>query len=445
MKRSHEYPELDLFSEYGENVHVEKVLWDEFPCEDVLTNDPSELNITIRPAGDRSLIDLSRAQFAMKVQIVHKDGTALALIGSGDNVKLSNTQVGPVDNGLHSMIEDLSVYLNDIELSNANKLYPFKSYLLDYFDTSEEQKKSYMTAQLWYQNQGDNKNSFDATINKGLVKRSAYFGTYTQDLIGKLHSELFNQERYLINGVEVKVKLTLAKPKFFLQSNMKKDSKPVEYKIKIKDARMYVPYVHLSETTMEEINETLEDKPAVYEVKRILTKSIPVNAKTKEHQIDDISKGRLPNKIIAGFISTKAKQGEFKTSPFVFYPYKLKKIELKINGMPYSKRALTPDYATNDYTKTYMNLFESLNYIEDGANTPLITKADFKSGGNTFYAFNLNPSCHSDPGVFKKSGNVSIYLEFEDDTVTDDLQMIVMSIYDNSIKIDKDRNFTKDW
>ena len=56
MKRSHEYTELDLFSECGENVQVEKVLWDEFPCEDVLTNEISELNFTLRACGDKTLV-----------------------------------------------------------------------------------------------------------------------------------------------------------------------------------------------------------------------------------------------------------------------------------------------------------------------------------------------------------------------------------------------------
>ena len=64
MKRSHDYAELDLFSECGENMVTEKVLWDEFPCTDVLTNDPTELNFTKRAAGERSLIDLSRSQLS---------------------------------------------------------------------------------------------------------------------------------------------------------------------------------------------------------------------------------------------------------------------------------------------------------------------------------------------------------------------------------------------
>ena len=100
MKRFHDYAELDLFSECGENNVTEKILWDEFPCSDVLTNDPTELNFTIRAAGDKSLIDLSRSQLYVKAKITNKDGTALS----------NNTTVAPVNNFLHSMFEDCSTF-----------------------------------------------------------------------------------------------------------------------------------------------------------------------------------------------------------------------------------------------------------------------------------------------------------------------------------------------
>ena len=76
----------------------------------------------------------------------------------------------------------------------------------------------------------------------------------------------------------------------------------------------------------------------------------------------------------------------------------MKKIELNVNGMPYSKRALTSDFKQNAFAKTYMNLFESLNYIEDGANTPQINSTEFEYG-YALYPFNLNPGCCSDPGI----------------------------------------------
>ena len=437
MKRAHEYVELDLFSECGENGVTEKVLWDEFPCSDVLTNDPSELNFTIRAAGERSLIDLSRSQLYVKAKITNKNGTALT----------DKVTVAPVNNFLHSMFEDCSVFLNDIEVTNANKLYPYSSYFLDLFETTAEAKKSYMSAQLWYENGPFNQTN--PKLNKGFKNRGKWFGPREHGMIGKLHSELFHQDRYLLNGVEVKVKLTLGKPGFyFMSGKMKADNEtPVDndsFKLKITEAKMYVPYVHLTEKAKDDINNELKKKPAVYPIQRIVTKVISINAQTEEHLLENISKGQLPNKIVVGLVKTKAKQQDLTQSPFFFGSYKVKKMELDVDGMPYSKRALTPDMDKQAYAKTYMNLFESLNYTEEGANTPLINSEVFIEG-YAIYPFNLNPGCASDPGMLTKNGNVSLFLEFEEEVNTTDLQLVVMCIYDGCIKIDNDRNFTKDW
>ena len=122
------------------------------------------------------------------------------------------------------MFEDCTVYLNGVEAFSANGQYHVKSYLEDLFDSTEEQKQSFMTAQGWYKDSASSFDQANATLNKGWGKRAQFFGAEAQGLIGTLHSELFNQQRYLVDGVEVKVQLTLGKPKFFLISAMK-DSK----------------------------------------------------------------------------------------------------------------------------------------------------------------------------------------------------------------------------
>ena len=137
-KRCRDYAELNLFTECDENVHVDKVLWDDFPCDDVLGNDLTELNFTIRAGGERSLLDLNRSQLYISMQILKKNGDKFGTITlDGEEVKY---YVGPINNTLHSIFEDCTVFLNDVEVTNANKLYPFSSYLLDLFDTSQEQK-----------------------------------------------------------------------------------------------------------------------------------------------------------------------------------------------------------------------------------------------------------------------------------------------------------------
>ena len=96
-----------------------------------------------------------------------------------------------------------------------------------------------------------------------------------------------------------------------------------------------------------------------------MTKTISIDANTEEHHLENISKGQLPTKMIVGLVSTKAKQQDLTQSPFFFGAYNVKKMEVNVDGMPYSKRALTPDTTNAAYAKTYMNIFESLNYIKE--------------------------------------------------------------------------------
>ena len=120
----------------------------------------------------------------------------------------------------------------------------------------------------------------------------------------------------------------------------------------------------LTEKAKDKIKNDLEKKPAVYQIQRIVTKVIPINAQTEEHELENISKGQLPNKVVVGLVKTKAKLQDLTQSSFFFRTYKVKKMELNVDGMPYSKIAITPDMNKQAYAKTYMNIFESLNYTE---------------------------------------------------------------------------------
>ena len=86
--------------------------------------------------------------------------------------------------------------------------------------------------------------------------------------------------------------------------------------------------------------------------------------------------------------------------------------------------------------------FDSLNYIEDATNAPAIPVEDFKFG-YCLFPFTLNPGCTSDPGVFKKEGTVSVDLSFKAPP-SKALSLVVMCVYDNTIRIDQDRNIQTD-
>jgi len=431
MKRCHEYPELDLFSEPCENPHVEKVQWTEIKTSTVLGNNynVTSLVFDIGKASGRKLLDLSRAQLMIDITCCKK---------------LQAPAYAPVNNMLQSMIENCIIKLNDDVLMDSSKMYNYNAYMLDLIDTTQEQKEGMMTSQLWYPDTPKQFDSVTGTDNKGFKTRLDLGKKGLVQLIGKLHTELFNQERYFINNVSINIELTLAKLPFYFMAN---DTVTENYEMDIKDAKIYVPYVHVSDKTIEDIEKTLLTKPVLYPIQRIHTKSFPIDTKTTSVTIEEISRGQMPKTIVIGVMTAKRKSGALKLNPFNFdgaaAEFNITKMELNVDGMPYAKRALTPDFKKDDYGKSYMNFYESLNFTQDGTNTPAIPIADYKNG-YCLFPFNLNPGCCSDPGVFKKDGLLSLDIEFEK-APTETLQVIVWGVYDNTISINKDRHFSKDW
>jgi len=356
--------------------------------------------------------------------------------------KIGSAAVGaPVNNMLHSLFDNCIIKLNGNVLSDSNKNYHYSAYLLDLLDRGQEQKDGLMTGQGWYK---DTAKLFDTAEDKNLgwKKRKSIAGLNAVQLIGPLHSELFNQERYMLSDVEVSVELTLNKETLYFMAEEEGSKK---YIIKIKDAKIYVPYVQVSQKIMEEIQQS--KKPAIYPIQRVHTKTLPIRTTGTDFTLD-ISKGRLPKRMVIGLVTDKAKAGAYKLNPYNFRPlvanvYNLTRLEVNVDGMPYAKRAFTPEFDKDLFSKEFLNLYESLNYLEDGTNPPAIPFEDFKFG-YALFPFTLSPGCISEPGAFKKEGELSVELTFEK-APTEALQAVVMCVYDNNISIDEQRNIETDW
>ena len=85
--------------------------------------------------------------------------------------------------------------------------------------------------------------SADPVLNTGLPKRSEL--TKTSKIVklqGRIHSNLFNQEKPILNGVDLTVKFHCHKPEICLLSG---DTAPA-YKITMMDAIFYVKKIELT-------------------------------------------------------------------------------------------------------------------------------------------------------------------------------------------------------
>ena len=193
---------LDLFSVPPSQTSLEKRKYIQYNSVSILSN-----NGTVEfliPGESSSYIDLSNTLLHVCTRIKKQDRTVLANDG---NVAL-------VCNFLHALWSQCDLFLNGVLVTQASNAYPYRAYLETLLSFGEEAKKSQLSCSFWY---GDTASRFDSltNANKGFQKRKELAaGSKELDMIGKLHLDLCFQNRYLLSGVEVKLRLNRSKDVF---------------------------------------------------------------------------------------------------------------------------------------------------------------------------------------------------------------------------------------
>ena len=103
---------------------------------------------------------------------------------------------------------------------------------------------SQLQTQIWEMDDADAPGITDPTSNNnGLFDRAALISeSKTLDLHGPIYHDLFSMDRYLINQVDVKVKLYRTPPNFSL---LAKDSS-TDFRIKIEDIHILVKKIKVN-------------------------------------------------------------------------------------------------------------------------------------------------------------------------------------------------------
>jgi hypothetical protein len=107
------------------------------------------------------------------------------------------------------------------------------------------------------------------TDNKGFTSRKALTAqSKSVQMMGKLHLDLFCQEKYLLNHVNLKTKLRRSRDVYALMADVD------NYEIKIKDLALFVRNVQLSLGVRMGHVKTLENISCKYPIRRIKVKVV---------------------------------------------------------------------------------------------------------------------------------------------------------------------------
>ena len=281
--------------------------------------------------------------------------------------------------------------------------------------------------------------SADPVLNTGLGTRSKWTKTSKiVELQGRIHSDLFNQEKRILNRVDLTMKLHRHKPEFCLLIG---DTTPA-YKITIVDTIFYVKKIELTPSVFNAINIVVNEKNAQYAITRTTPKVFTVPRGQQSQHIDNAFLGEIQKHIAIHMMDNDSYNENFKKNPFNFQHYNLTQIGISVNGEEVPFKPLKLNFDDKLFVTAYSTLFSGTGKLH--GNSGSIIKREDYSKLYTIIVTDLTPFEIGDNFDLKEEGTLSIDLVFRS-PLSATINVLVYVEYDNVIEIDSNCNVIKDW
>lgn len=422
--------ELDLFTVPPTNISMENGSVTEYLPISTLDRGPIEFHVS----SAEEYIDLGRTFLYVKAKITKNNGAALA----------ADSKVGPVNLWLHSLFSQIDVQLSGKLVTPSVNTYPYKAYLETLLSYGSDAKNAQLSSELWFGDSGtmneNNPLSEEDTANEGFQERSKFIAqSKSIEMMGRLHCDIFQQDRYLLNGVDMNIKLVRSAELFHLMSG-----DGTALKTEIDEACLFVRKVKLNPAIPTEHNRMLsQGKMAKYPVRRGIVSTFTVPQNNLSINKDNVIMGQLPRRIVVGLVSNAAFNGTITENPFNFQNFDVNYLTLYVGGQQHPNKPLTPKYSDDQFLRSYLTLFEGTGMLNDDRGHG-IKRSSYKDGF-ALYAFDLTPDMTEGSHVdLIKHGTIRMEIHFKT-ALTATVNVIVYAEYDNVIQIDRARNVLTDF
>jgi len=330
--------ELDIFSLPPTLTSMETSDYVEYhPITSITAGAPIEFDIT---GNGQDYIDLSNSLLYVRAKVTNAQGADLA----------ADAAVGPINLLLHSMFSQIDISLNGTLISSSTNTYAYRSIIETLLSFGEDAKKSQLTSEMFYKDTARKMNSVtfgDANENNGLkLRREVIAQSREFDMMGRIHADMFFQNRYLLNEVGIKLKLVRNKDVFCLMGD--------GAKLDVVHASLFVRKVKLSSAVFLSHAKALENATAKYPIKRVVCKAFAIPRHYLDASHEKLFSGQLPTRVVIGLVDNRAFNGSATRNPFNFEHFNLSEISLYLDGqMQYGLKPIQPDYNQGLYIRAF--------------------------------------------------------------------------------------------
>ncbi|XP_058246887.1 uncharacterized protein F54H12.2-like [Hemibagrus wyckioides] len=330
--------------------------------------------------------------------------------------------------------------LGDRLISQSSSTYAYRAAFECLLNYGKETLESQFCTGLFYK---DTAGHMDATDpegrNEGLKQRVRFtVESNTFDLIGHIHSDIFFQDKLLLNGVDLRIKMVRSKDEFCL---MKEGNG--SFTLKMINAALFVKKVTVSPPIRIGHARALGTATAKYPIERVCMKTFSLPAGSRHCSQENVFLGPLPKSLIFRLVDNDAFSGAFKKNPFNFKHYDTEFVALYVDGTQYPAKPFQPDFRSGNAIREFYSLIQaSGKQLKD---QPLAINREEYSNGYTLFAFNLNPEddCGQHLSLIK-SGNMGLELRFHV-PLPRTVNLIVYTSFDSILEINNRRNVLIDY
>mgnify|MGYP000279165187 CR=1 FL=1 len=440
-------PELNLFQTPQLQEAVEREYTTEFRPSEQFIDDRSPVIFNI-PRQSRDLTDLRGCTMKMKLRVKHNDGTDLE---NGESVGLINmchqtawSQMDVAINGVHASMKSMGWFS------------PF---------TGNSDARAKDKDEPWAE-------------SKRLIKNSRLL-----ELEGPLMEDIFECERYLLNGTELQIKLHRSLSPFMLSllytpssiatdANIDalKEQRDIDirasledpdndslvmaadksvreynaafgakrgYKVVLEDIVLKMAYVRVYPQVISAIQQQLEQESALYPHTRTDMKTVAIPSGQQQVYFDTVFSGLRPSKIVVGFVSSEAVNASFAQDALKFATHDVTDISVMVDGIMIQPKKLSYDERGNaqEYLSAYMDYMTMVK--RGGYEVPDATPDEYLR--HPIFTFSLEPVEYSDIQNRSMKGPVSVMVRF-DSELERSVNLMMYAEMPGLMRIDAGRN-----
>ena len=418
---------LDIFKSLGLQTSVESGEWSEYRPVAAL-DQTGPLEYSIPPSA--LYYDLSNCYLRVRVRVTRPDGANLAAP--------DDTNLVPTNLFLHSLFSEVDVFLNSVQISSPSGCYPYVAYLQTLLTYCPEVKETQLAASGYFKDVGGHMEDQEGDDNDGMLRRKRMISeSKTVELVGRLHADIFHQDKYLLNHVGLRIKLFRSNTAFLLKSSVH-GGRRREYAVNIVEASFFARGLKISPSVQLSQAKVLETTNAVYPITRTKVRVLNVAAGSFSFHQDNLWLDKIPNRMVVTFVRSDAFNGSLAHNPFNFQHFRLNFLCLYHQGQQIPTKGLTPNFEEGQFTRAYFGLFQATNTAWENISHG-IRMEDF-AGGYAIYCFDLTPSLShpADTLEVAKPGPIRLEANFAA-ALTAPIVAIIYGEFDSQIEISKSR------